>query len=146
MDRELMEWMKPFQKTFDQNFFKSFHHLFDNSQEQNKEVKVNLYEGINEILCVVFLPGIKDVDTISLKVQGNIVSVGGYFNIEFENFRSTQQEFENANFKRVIELPYTVREDKVDAEYKHGLLIIHLYRLLTGQHQENRIPIKNLED
>lgn len=138
--------MKPFQKTFDQNFFKSFHHLFDQNQNQYKEIKTNLYEGINEILCVIFLPGVRDVNTISLKVQGNTVSVSGYFNIEFEGFQATQQEFENGNFKRFIELPYPVREDKIGAEYKYGLLIIHLYRLLTAKTEDKRIPIKHIEE
>lgn len=141
-----MEWMKPFQKTFDQNFFKNFHHLFENSNQQNHDIKVNIYEGNNELLCVVFLPGIKNVETITLKVQGNTVDVSGYFQVEFEHFQLTQKEVDSGNFKRIIQLPYAIREDKVNAQYKHGLLIVHLHRLMNVKQSDYRIPIKGEEE
>lgn len=146
MDREMMEWMKPFQKTFDQDFFRSFHHLFDQNNQQNDVLKVNLYEGHNEMLCVVFLPGIEDVENISLKVNLNTIEISGRFDFYFENFTQTQKEFNNGEFKREIQLPYIVREDKVDATYRNGLLIIHLYKQLSKKQNENRIMIKHIED
>lgn len=143
----MTEWMKPFQKTFDQDFFRGFQHLFDNNNQQNSNLKVNLkvnlYEGYNEMLCVVFLPGIDNVNNISLKVHLNTIEVSGNIDVQFNNFKLTQREFENGDFKRVIQLPYAVRDDKVDATYKQGLLIIQLYKLLNQNDQ--RISIKNLD-
>ncbi len=139
-----MEWMKPFQKTFDQNFFKSFQHLFEN-KDNDHNIKVNIYEGINEMLCVIFIPGIKNVENINLYAQSNLLTVSGNINIEFPSFQLTQSEFHNGNFKRNITLPYPVRYDKVDAHYERGLLIIHLYRLLTPSN-EKQISIRNLEE
>lgn len=138
-----MEWMKPFQKTFEQDFFRGFQHIFDNNNQQKNNVKVNLYEGYNEMLCVVFLPGIENVDNISLKVHLNTIEISGNIDVQFNNFKLTQKEFENGDFKRVIQLPYAVRDDKVDATYKQGLLITQLYKLLNQNDQ--RISIKNVD-
>lgn len=143
MDRDMMEWMKPFQKTFEQDFFRGFQHIFDNNNQQKNNLKVNLYEGYNEMLCVVFLPGIENVDNISLKVHLNTIEISGNIDVQFNNFKLTQKEFENGDFKRVIQLPYAVRDDKVDATYKQGLLIIQLYKLLNQNDQ--RISIKNVD-
>ncbi|WNF36229.1 Hsp20 family protein [Bacillaceae bacterium IKA-2] len=145
MDRDMMEWMKPFQKTFEQDFFKGFQHLINNNNnnQQNSNLQVNLYEGYNEMLCVVLLPGIENVDMVSLKVHLNTIEVSGNIDVQFNNFKLTQKEFQYGDFKRVIQLPYAVRNDKVDATYKQGLLIIQLYKLLNQNDQ--RISIKNVE-
>ncbi|WP_084031653.1 Hsp20/alpha crystallin family protein [Anaerobacillus arseniciselenatis] len=146
MDRDMMEWMKPFQKTFDQDFFRNFNHLFDNNEQQNKNVKVNLYEGHNEMLCIVFLPGIENVEDISLTVHLNTIEIKGKLDVQFDNFTLTQKEFDNGDFKRTIQLPYVVREDKVDATYRNGLLIIHLYKQMSSKQNEHRINIKHIDE
>lgn len=146
MNRDMMEWMKPFQKTFDQDFFRNFHQLFDHNDKQKQNVKINIYEGINELFCVIFAPGIDNVENVNVKVTGNTVEIDGNFNVQFDNFKLSHMEFENGDFQRIIQLPYAVREDKVDAVYKQGLLIIHLYKKLTIPENSNRILIKNVDE
>lgn len=146
MDNEMMKWMKPFEKTFDQDFFKSFQHLFNQNQQNHHNLKVNLYEGINELLCVIFLPGVDNVENISLNVVGKGIEISGTLDIQFDNFKLIQKEFDNGEFSRLIELPYFVREDKVEARYKQGLLIVHLYKLLSNSKNENRISIQHIDE
>ncbi len=142
----MMEWMKPFQKTFDQDFLKNFQHLFEHNNERKNSLKVNLYEGHNELLCVVLLPGIENVDNISLNIHLNTLEISGNCDVHFDHFSLRQKEFELSDFKRVIQLPYVVREDKVDATYRNGLLIIHLYKQLSNKQNEHRINIKHIDE
>lgn len=145
MEREMMEWMKPFQQTFNQDFFRSFHHLFE-KQEENFSPKINLYEGNNELFCLIFLPGLTDIDHVLLNVYGQTLEISGNYSLGYEIYKNIQTEVSEGEFKRTIELPYPVREDKVDAKYKYGVLEVHLYKLLNNLHKPQRIPIENVVD
>ena len=39
-----------------------------------------------------------------------------------------QEEIVQGTFHRIIELPYHVRQDKIQARYKNGLVWIELYK------------------
>ncbi|UTW69102.1 Hsp20/alpha crystallin family protein [Anaerobacillus sp. HL2] len=71
-----------------------------------------------------------NIENVNVKVNGNTVEIDGNLDVQFDNFNLTHMEFSNGEFQRTIQLSYSVREDKVDAVYKQGLLIIHLIKSL----------------
>jgi HSP20 family protein len=73
-------------------------------------------------------PGV-DADTLSLSVVGNTLSIAGEKrrvagDVKPEAFHRSERA--TGKFVRHIELPVAVDEDKVQADYKHGLLTVTL--------------------
>ncbi|UCZ51457.1 Hsp20/alpha crystallin family protein [Bacillus shivajii] len=150
MDHFFNELNKHFEGTFGKDFMNNFENLFEKIEQQqvsqylNLNPKYNLYESENELICVMILPGLEKLENIKLKVSENIIQVRGTFKLQFTGFRLVKEELSEGEYKREIELPYAVREDKVDASYKRGLLIIHLHRLLSKE-VHNEIFIQDLD-
>ncbi|WP_216828686.1 Hsp20/alpha crystallin family protein [Alkalihalobacterium elongatum] len=134
-------WQKMIPKFLGDDFFSNF----DQVNFQNVGTKVNIYENGNELLCVFALPGLKleDVDIYSYE---RTLEVRGTIHSNFNGYRLIQEEFPQGPFKRTIELPFPVREDKMDASFQRGLLIIHLHRLIKPNQMKQKIKIKNLDE
>ncbi|WP_157801005.1 Hsp20/alpha crystallin family protein [Bacillus solitudinis] len=129
------DWNKPFQGQFQDEFWKSFNTFF-NGNEQH--LRVNLYQSGHELLCIVFLPGIKKVEDIHLNAYENVLEISGDNSLDYEGFQLVQQEISQGSFKRKIELPFSVRKDKIDASYSRGVLTIHLYRLIPDKNKNQQ--------
>ncbi|WP_052144699.1 Hsp20/alpha crystallin family protein [Halalkalibacter okhensis] len=137
------EWNNPFKSQFQGEFWDNFNNLFNGNHSQPR---VNLYQAGHELICNVFLPGIKKVGDIHLSVNGSTLEVSGSNSLEYNGFQVIQQEFHHGPYKRIIQLPYSVRKDKIDAAYKSGLLTVRLYRLIPENNKEMEgIPIRDEE-
>ncbi|WP_332628737.1 Hsp20/alpha crystallin family protein [Halalkalibacter flavus] len=140
---DINEWNNPFQSQFQGEFWNNFNNLFNGAYSQPR---VNLYQSGHELICNVFLPGIKRVGEIHLSVNGSTLEVSGSNSLEYNGFQIIQQEFPHGSYKRIVELPFPVRKDKIDASYKSGLLTVHLYRLIPVNEKEKLgIPIRDEE-
>ncbi|WP_227936818.1 Hsp20/alpha crystallin family protein [Alkalihalobacillus deserti] len=135
------EWKKPFKSIFEDEFWGKFNNYFS---EVGNEPRVNIYESRNELLCTVFLPGIESVDDIRLNIHDNVLEVSGVLNLDFSGFSLIHEEQHQGAFKRAIELPFSVRKDKVEASYKRGILAVHLFRLFSSKNSQT-ILIKDEE-
>ncbi|MFZ3591202.1 Hsp20/alpha crystallin family protein [Bacillus sp. DJP31] len=130
-----------FQGFFGESFWNNFDGIL-----QNQLTQYNLYQGENELLCIINIPGINNMDDIHVIVNQNILEVEGKVNLNYKGFKLLQEGIMQGNFKRDIELPYSVRDDRVDAHYQHGLLILHLHRQFPDETKKNKVPIKKLAD
>ncbi|MCL7748456.1 Hsp20/alpha crystallin family protein [Halalkalibacter alkaliphilus] len=140
---DFKEWNNPFQNQFQGEFWNNFNNLFNGAHSQPR---VNLYQSGHELICNVFLPGIKRVGDIHLSVNGSTLEVSGSTSLEYNGFQIIQQEFPHGSYKRIVELPFSVRKDKIDASYKSGLLTVRLYRLIPVNEKEKLgIPIRDEE-
>lgn len=89
---------------------------------------INMYEDKDAIYVEALAPGI-DPQHVNLSVTGNMLSIAGEKrrvagDVKPEAFHRSERA--TGQFMRQIELPVEVDENKVQAEYKHGLLHVTL--------------------
>lgn len=93
------------------------------------------------IVARVDVPGMKSED-IDISVQGNTLTIRG----ERKDVREDEQENyyycerRSGSFRRDITLPSTVQADKIEAQYRDGVLTITMPK--TEQAKPKRIQVK----
>jgi len=89
--------------------------------------KVNIRETRDAYFVDMAVPGLKKSDFhIDLDNQVLSISTEMEENNEYQEDNFTRREFGYSSFKRSFSLPETVNEDDIKAEYKVGILSIHL--------------------
>lgn len=84
-------------------------------------------QGDNAVVTAE-LPGIKKED-ISIEIKDNLLRISGERKVNFpENASVHRLERRNRKFDRTVRLPVKVEVDKVQAEYKNGVLRLVLPR------------------
>ncbi|WP_183040924.1 Hsp20/alpha crystallin family protein [Salipaludibacillus neizhouensis] len=141
MEDYSQNWNKPFKKFFEDDFWSSFNGIFDGNDHH--QPKANVYESGNELICLIFLPGIKKLDDIRLNINEKTLEVSGTSSLENNGFHLIQKELYEGPFKRIVELPFSVRRDKMDAFYQRGLLTVHLYRLIENNKSNHGVSIRD---
>ncbi|WLR51089.1 Hsp20/alpha crystallin family protein [Bacillus tianshenii] len=140
--KQFQDFQKQFDFFFDQNFTKKFEDLV-----QTKPFPpVNIYRSDNELFVVLSLPGLKNVEQLDIYVEKNMVEVRGNIVLSYPGFECKQQEIFTGHFERSIPLPYPVIEERVDASYHKGLVLIHLHRLISKSSEQNKVGIRYIED
>ena len=89
--------------------------------------KVNIRETKDAYFVDMAVPGLKKSD-FHIDIDNQILSISTEMeeNQELQEENYTRREFGYSSFKRSFSLPETVNEDKIKAEYKDGVLSIHL--------------------
>jgi HSP20 family protein len=88
---------------------------------------VNIKENKDEYFLEIAVPGMKKSDFV-IDVDNKILSISSETKTEHEEKDETytRREFGYSSFKRTFTLPDTVESDKIKAQYKDGILMIHL--------------------
>ncbi|MFK2825525.1 Hsp20/alpha crystallin family protein [Bacillus sp. B190/17] len=141
MDHYFNGWDSFFKKFFEGEMEGKLNHYFKGAEHQ---LRVNLYESKDELMCLFLLPGVKKVEDIHLNVHERTLEVSCDIRLEHSGFRIVQEEFNEGIFRRMINLPFSVRTDRIDASYKRGLLAVHLFRLIPRSDSQS-ILIKDGE-
>jgi len=88
---------------------------------------VDIFENDSDIVVKVEAPGMNAKD-FDLRIENNVLMVKGERTFEKEtkeeNYHRVEREY--GSFSRSFALPTAVKEDKVTAEYKDGILKIVL--------------------
>ena len=85
--------------------------------------KVNISESEKEIVVSAELPGMDDKD-IDVSLSKNELTIQGEKKEEKKSY--TRMESSYGSFKRTLLLPCKVEDDKVEAQFKNGVLTITL--------------------
>ncbi|MGM8216021.1 Hsp20/alpha crystallin family protein [Bacillaceae bacterium W0354] len=117
------QWKDNIDKFFGETFWGEFDQILKPLIPQ-----VNILKKEYEILCIINIPGISDLKQIDCSVSGRTLQISGEINIHTPGFEMIQEEIAQGSFNRMIELPYHVRQDKIQARYKNGLVWIMLYK------------------
>ncbi|OLO26430.1 hypothetical protein BTR23_22975 [Alkalihalophilus pseudofirmus] len=137
---QLQQWKKSLTKFMDEDFWVDFQDMmYENSP------KLNLYESGNELFCLIALPGLKETSQIDVYAYQRVLEVKGQINLRFPHYRLVQEELLHGKFERTIELPYPVRDDKIEATYQSGILYVHLHRLISPSEEKKRVNIQQLD-
>jgi HSP20 family protein len=111
-----------------EDFFNGF--PFDGSVTHSSEnwiPSVDILEKDGNLILRAELPGLTEKQ-IDLKVEGNTLTLKGERKMENEDKKSNYHRVESyyGSFTRSFSLPETVDLDKINAEYKNGILTITL--------------------
>lgn len=119
------------------NFFGTESMLMSNG---NWVPDIDVSETDDEIVVRMDIPGM-DKEDIRVAMSGDFLTVSGERKEEKEkkqkHFFSMERRL--GTFERTIPIPAAVNDKKVNAEYKSGVLVIHLPR--TAAAKSHRIPI-----
>jgi HSP20 family protein len=96
----------------------------------------------NEILLRLEVPGLEPKD-ISVEATPDSVTITGErkFETQVEENGVTRSEFRYGKFQRVIQLPSLVENDKVQAEYKNGILHLSLPKVESEKQRTVKVNI-----
>ena len=89
------------------------------------------------------IPGIKK-EEIRIEVKDGILTVSGERKYEHEEMKDTYTRVERCygNFHRSFKLPDHVEEDKIDAEYKDGVLTVTIPKGERAQPKQIDVKIQ----
>jgi HSP20 family protein len=126
----LIKWQKPSAKlpAMFNDFFSDFFDDSVMSRDYFKSVPaVNISDRENDYMIEVAAPGFKKED-FKLQIDNDVLSISAEKKDEKsdDNSRFTRKEFSYASFERRFTLPELVESDKINAEYKDGLLSLTL--------------------
>ena len=101
--------------------------------------KVNIRETKDAYFVDMAVPGLKKSD-FQIELDNKLLSISTEVEekneLQEENF--TRREFGYSSFKRSFSLPETIKEDAIKAEYKDGVLSIHLPKKEEAKQKPSR--------
>jgi HSP20 family protein len=132
--------------------FKSFDDIFDdffsgfNAPDQPRSFvpSVDMNDEEKEVVLTAELPGIDDKD-IKLSVRGDHIILEGEKKTEKKSEKDGWKHVERSfgSFRRVLPLPAKVDDAKAKAEFKDGILTVHLPKTAPEEGAKN-IAIKRI--
>ncbi|MBH8565812.1 Hsp20/alpha crystallin family protein [Nostoc sp. CENA67] len=101
-----------------------------------------LEETENEIRLRLEVPGLEAKD-INVEVTADSVTITGErkFESQTQDNGVTRSEFRYGKFQRIIQLPSLVENDKVQAEYKNGVLHLTLPKAESEKHKAVKVNL-----
>ena len=89
---------------------------------------INIFRQGDDLVLITELPGCRTSD-LEIQVQGNRVQIAGKKRIDYPEEASLhRRERVEGTFSRTITLPVEVDAEQIKAEYRNGILALHLPR------------------
>ncbi len=85
---------------------------------------VDIYENDDEILVHADMPGVLKED-IAVNIDNGKLDISGFRKLESSG-AVNWEEFDNVEYRRSFSIPQTIDVGKVRAEFKNGVLQLHL--------------------
>lgn len=103
-----------------------------------------IHETPNEVKLKVEVPGVEAKD-LDVKVSAEAVAIQGErkTEIKHEDKGMRRSEFRYGSFARVIPLPARIQNDKVQSEFKNGVLCLTIPK---AEEEKNRIVTVSLQE
>ena len=98
----------------------------------------DVYETVNSFTIKMDISGV-NTESINMYFRDDVLVINGKreFNTAHSNTHFYQVEIRYGNFEREISIPKPIIEDKIDAKYIDGLLIIHLPKADKSHYDKN---------
>jgi HSP20 family protein len=94
------------------------------AQERHMLPPVDIYETSESLVLIADLPGVAKED-LDLRVDNNVLTLQGKAS-HAASGEAIYREYELVNFFRQFELSEQVAQEKIAADFKHGVLTLHL--------------------
>ena len=116
-----------FQDQFNRAFEEAFRGRSDESALTTWSPAVDIFEDGNELVLKADLPDMDEKD-LDIRVENNMLTIRGERKFEKkvseENYLRVERAY--GAFSRSFSLPNTVNTDAIKAEYRNGVLTMHL--------------------
>jgi HSP20 family protein len=103
---------------------------------------VDIYEGKDELVAQVDLPGVQEKD-IDIRLENNTLTIRGERKFEKsvneENYLRIERAY--GSFTRTFSLPNTVNVESIRADYKQGVLTVHLPKREESKPKQVKINV-----
>jgi HSP20 family protein len=120
--------LKPYRRTdLFENFFAPFNSLLEDVSDGALHPAVDIYEKDGKLVFEVELPGIEK-EHIKVDVKGRLLTITGEHSTDEESKENGRYRRERkfGKFERSFKLPFEAAEDRIDATYKNGILILQV--------------------
>jgi HSP20 family protein len=103
---------------------------------------VDIYETENELVLKVDLPDLQDKD-IDVRVENNMLTIRGERKFDKDVNEDNYLRVERAygSFMRSFSLPNTVSSENIRAEYRDGVLTLHMAKLEESKPKQIKVNI-----
>jgi len=103
---------------------------------------VDIYETENELVVKADLPDLQDKD-IDVRVEGNTLSIRGERkfekNVSEDNYLRIERAY--GSFMRSFSLPNTVSSESIRADYRNGVLTLHMAKREESKPKQIKISL-----
>lgn len=135
--------MMTLRNNLDQVFQNAFQSMDEQSQRNGSAyaLALDVSESEDEFLVKAAVPGIQP-DDLEITLNNHVLTINGEFKDETqsENVRYHLRERHYGTFSRSITLPSAVNEDEINAQFEHGMLMIHIPK--AEQAKPKRISVQ----
>jgi len=111
--------------------FEDFDRLFGNGAPRTAlgQPRLNCWLKDDAMMVTVELPGV-DPEQVDITLQQDTLTISGQFpsRERRDNESYYRNERRGAAFQRVVNLPFAVEREKVEANFRNGVLAVHLPR------------------
>lgn len=102
--------------------------LHDQTASQGPFPPINVFQQGDDILAIVELPGVEK-DSLQVQAKENTIRIAGKKGISYPEGASVhRRERTFGEFDRTLSLPVQLDPDRIKAEYRDGILALHLPR------------------
>ena len=89
---------------------------------------INVFQQGDDILAIIELPGVAKSD-LQIEAKENTIRISGKKTVDYPKEASLhRRERISGEFDRTISLPVQIDADRIKAEYRDGILALHLPR------------------
>jgi HSP20 family protein len=103
---------------------------------------VDIYEGQNELVAKVDLPGVEEKD-IDVRLENNTLTIRGERKFEKsvneDNYLRVERTY--GSFTRTFALPNTVNAESINASYDKGVLTVHMPKREESKPKQVKISV-----
>jgi HSP20 family protein len=105
---------------------------------------VDIYETDHELVVKADLPEVDEKD-IDIRVENNTLTIRGERKFQRETSEDNYLRIERAygNFTRSFSLPNTVNTEAIRAEYRNGVLTVHMAKREESKPKQIKISISS---
>lgn len=139
--REMETMRRQFDQLFD-DLTQSTHQLGQSQEQTDWRPAVEIKDENNAIVVRAQLPGM-DAKDLNVEVTREAVLIAGEHRHEqkTEEAGFFKSEFRYGKFRRVVSLPVAVQNDKVQADYKDGVLTLTLPKVEEVRNQAVKVNL-----
>ena len=103
---------------------------------------VDIYEGENELVAKVDLPGVEDKD-IDIRLENNTLTIRGERRFEKSVNEESYLRVERAygSFTRTFSLPNIVNAEGISASFANGVLTVHMPKREESKPKQVKISV-----